>query len=446
MTPPRVAVIGGGPAGCAAAQALREVGCSVQLFEQTAELGGRTWTYRDGPDHLDTGAGFITNFYPRVWALAKTHGFASEVRELNRVTGLHNGRQLARLDVSSPLSFLLFPLISLVDKLQMAWWTLRLTFQRSELDLALPDRLARRDTRSIAEMADQDLSPAIYHHLVRPGIEPFWYFACEDVSAALAETLTAHAAGARFYYVAGGIDRICHAMLDGVTVTTGVSATRVEVSGGKVQLSLSSPSGPSVHEFDKVVIATTASVANRLTQELPETVIPWALRGFLQSQTYAANIHVAFRMPRFPQPLGLNSIFPTGPGAHPLAALSFHRPKDGDKPTHHELVSVYLSDVESRRVMQWSDADLARHAWTLSRSICAVLPEAVPPVLHVNRRPEAIPVHGVGRYQQAVAFQQAQAQSGRTIFFAGDYLATATIDGAIATGRAAAEAMMVPQR
>ena len=194
-----------------------------------------------------------------------------------------------------------------------------------------------------------------------------------------------------------------------------------------------------------MIIATTASVANRLTHELPETVMPWALRGFLQSQTYAANIHIAFRMPRFPQALGLNSIFPAGAGAHPLAALSFHRPKDQNMPTQHELVSIYLSDKESRRVMQWGDADLAQHAWTLARAVCAMLPETVPPVLHVHRRPEAIPVHAVGRYKQAVDFQTAQAQPGRSIFFAGDYLATATIDGAIETGRAAANALMVPR-
>ena len=440
MNPQRVAVIGGGPAGCAAAHALQSAGCSVRLFEQAPEIGGRTWTLRDGADHLDTGAGFITNFYPRVWQLARTEGFADQIRMLHRVTGLHNGRRLARLDVASPLSFLLFPLISLLDKVRMAWWTLRLTLRRKELDLALPEGLQGRDTRSIAQMAHQDLSPAVYHHLVRPGIEPFWYFACEDVSAALAETLTAHAAGASFYYVAGGIDRICHAMLKNVSVSTQTPATALALEGTQIRVSYTGPDGLESDLFDKVIVATTASVANRLTAELPESVMPWSLRAFLQSQTYAANIHIAFRMPRFPVALGLNSIFPTGEGPHPLAALSFHRPKDQDVPTEHELVSVYLSDAESRRVMDWADDTLAAHAWRLAQAVCAALPETVPPVLHTHRRQEAIPVHAVGRYGAAVAFQQTQAEPGRAVFFCGDYLATATIDGAIATGRAAAAA------
>ena len=441
MKPTRVAVIGGGPAGCAAAHALKQAGCDVQLFEQAPEIGGRTWTFRDGSDYLDTGAGFITNFYPRVWKLAESKGFAEHIRELHRVTGLHNGQQLAKLDVSSPISFLRFPLVSILDKLRMAWWTLRLTLRRSKLDLARPEQLVHMDTRSIAQMAHSDLSPALYHHLVRPGIEPFWYFACEDVSAALAETLTAHAAGASFYYVAGGIDRICHAMLDGVTVSTATPVTEVSSEGDGLSLALSADTGATVETFDKVVIATTATVAGRITDGLPESVLPASMRAFLKSQAYAANIHIAFRMPRFPQPLGLNSVFPTGEGAHPLAALSFHRPKDQDVPTEHELVSLYLSDVESRRVMDWSDDALATHAWQLAGAICDHLPQVVPPVLHIHRRSEAIPVHAVGRYRQAVAFQHAQAQAGRNLFFCGDYLATATIDGAIASGRAAAEAL-----
>ena len=443
MKPTRVAVIGGGPAGCAAAHALQQAGCDVHLFEQAPEIGGRTWTFRDGSDYLDTGAGFITNFYPRVWKLAESKGFAGHIRELHRMTGLHNGQQLAKLDVSSPISFLRFPLVSILDKLRMAWWTLRLTLRRSKLDLARPEQLVDMDTRSIAQMAQADLSPDLYHHLVRPGIEPFWYFSCEDVSAALAETLTAHAAGAKFYYVAGGIDRICHAMLEGVSVSTATPVTEVSPDGDGLRLALSADSGPAAETFDKVVIATTATVAGRLTDALSDSVLPPSMRGFLKSQAYAANIHIAFRMPRFPKPLGLNAVFPTGEGSHPLAALSFHRPKDEDVPTEHELVSVYLSDLESLRVMDWTDEALATHAWSLGRAVCADLPQTVPPVLHIHRRAEAIPVHAVGRYAQAVAFQEAQGQSGRSLFFCGDYLSTATIDGAIASGRAAAEAALL---
>jgi len=442
MIEERIAVVGGGPAGCAAAQALHAAGHTVRLFEQAPEIGGRTWTLRDGPDCLDTGAGFITNFYPRVWALAKARGFTEKIQELHRVTGLHDGEALASLNVGSPISFIRFPLVSMGDKLRMAAWTAGLTVQRGRYDLALPKSMAPLDTRSIAELAEEDLSEALYHHLLRPGIEPFWYFACEDVSAALAEVLTAHAAGARFFYVAGGIDQICQSMLEGISVSTRAPVTALAVEGEEVRLSFEESGAAAEAVFDRVIIATTATVADRLTTGLPESVVSASQRQFLQSQAYAANIHIAFRMPRSPESNGLNSIFPCGPGPHPLAALSFHRAKEYGDPPDHELVSVYLSDVESRRVMDWSDEALVAHAWSLGRVVCDALPEAVPPVLHVHRRTEAIPVHAVGRYREAVAFQTSQSAAGRAVYFCGDYLATATIDGAIATGQAAAEALL----
>ena len=60
---------------------------------------------------------------------------------------------------------------------------------------------------------------------------------------------------------------------------------------------------------------------------------------------------------------------------------------------------------------------------------------------HVIRHQEAIPLHAVGRYRAAATFA---AQQSGPVVFAGDYLATATVDGALASGVAAADALQVP--
>ena len=61
-----------------------------------------------------------------------------------------------------------------------------------------------------------------------------------------------------------------------------------------------------------------------------------------------------------------------------------------------------------------------------------ISPQAEPYFL--IRRPEAIPVHAVGRYGLAHEFAEEQRARGGPVHFCGDYLATATIDGAVATG------------
>jgi oxygen-dependent protoporphyrinogen oxidase len=434
----RIAVIGAGPAGAAAAHALAEDGHDVSVFEQAAHIGGRTYTHRDGDDYVDTGAGFITNFYPRALALADSAGFSDRVRELHRVTGLHRDGELAHLSIGSILSFLRFPFIGLADKWRMAKWTAGLSMRRGRYDIALPETLVELDHRSIGEMARADLSEAVYHTLVRPGIEPFWYFDCEEVSAALAEGLAAHAAGAKFYAITGGIDHICGALIKHLTVHTETAAEALRMTPSGVDVTLSSPTGERTESFDRVVLATTATVAQRLIKEVGGAALNDAQQAFLSSQSYAANVHICYRIPRMATPPGLNAIFPCGTDRAPLAALGFNRRKSLHPPTHPtELVSVYLSDPESLRVMDWSDDALASHGLELGRTVFGDLPHEAE-VFHIARRREAIPVHSVGRYRAAVAFQAAQADGDHRIYFCGDYLSTATIDGAIATGLAVA--------
>ena len=196
-----IAVIGAGPAGCAAAFRLHEKGHQVSLFEKGPSPGGRSLSFRQEGYTLDTGAGFITNFYPRVFALSKELGFAQNIKELIRVSGLYADGQTAKLNVGSTWSFLSFPLLGTMDKLKMAWWTAGLTLKRKQYDLVDPAVLRKIDTESITEYARSNLNENIYQSLIRPGIEPFWYFYCEEVSAAMMISLTAQAAFARFYFL-----------------------------------------------------------------------------------------------------------------------------------------------------------------------------------------------------------------------------------------------------
>jgi protoporphyrinogen/coproporphyrinogen III oxidase len=434
MSRQRIAVIGAGPAGAAAANGLTQRGHDVTVYERSAQIGGRTFTYRDGGDLLDTGAGFITNFYPRVWALAENKGFADHIKELNRITGLHTQGHLAYMNIGSLVSFLKFPFMGLREKMKMAAWTGGLTLKRGRYDIANPETLVDLDHRSIGDLAREELTEGIYHTLIRPGVEPFWYFHCEDVSAALVEGLTAHAAGAKFYYVSGGIDQICTHLLTNVPLVLNAEVTQITQTDQGLRVVGSCADGELNEVFDRVVIATTATVADGLTKTLPETVVTAGQRAFLSTQEYAANVHICYRVPRLENPPKLNAIFPCGPGRHALAALSFHRPKSDpsdDKET--ELISVYLSDPESLRVMDWSDEALHDHGLSLGRTVYPDLPQSGE-IFHISRRREAIPVHGVGRYRGAVAFQADQTGGDRSVQFCGDYLATSTVDGAIATG------------
>ena len=59
----KIAVVGAGPAGAAAAYYLNKNGYEVCVFDKESKPGGRTLGYEDERIRLDTGAGFFTNFY-----------------------------------------------------------------------------------------------------------------------------------------------------------------------------------------------------------------------------------------------------------------------------------------------------------------------------------------------------------------------------------------------
>ncbi len=58
-TPIDVAIIGAGPAGLSAARRLTGSGCSVRVFEQNAEVGGRTRSVEVAGEVVNTGAMFV---------------------------------------------------------------------------------------------------------------------------------------------------------------------------------------------------------------------------------------------------------------------------------------------------------------------------------------------------------------------------------------------------
>ena len=83
--------------------------------------------------------------------------------------------------------------------------------------------------------------------------------------------------------------------------------------------------------------------------------------------------------------------------------------------------------------MSWTDDQIAARAIELARELYPAFPEEAD-IYHIARRDEAIPLHAVGRYKLAASFLDEQRANASPLQFCGDYLATATVDGAIATG------------
>ncbi|MEC7209857.1 MAG: NAD(P)-binding protein, partial [Pseudomonadota bacterium] len=114
----KVAIIGGGPAGCAAAYTLQKAGVDFELFEAAEKVGGRTkQLHRDDGYNLGTGALFLMGgIYPRTMALLKEMGRKKQLVPWAGASELmdeDHSRYPVRLD--SFFSFLKLPTLGLRD-------------------------------------------------------------------------------------------------------------------------------------------------------------------------------------------------------------------------------------------------------------------------------------------------------------------------------------------
>ena len=290
----QIAVIGGGPAGCSAAYHAQKMGFKAHLFERSEAIGGRTFTNRALGIPTDTGAGFFTNFYPLLQSLIRELDLQGEV-QLFRDSTMVNGDQRATLKIGSALSFLQFPFLSNAEKLAMIKTTLGLTLGRSRYDLVDPHKLAAFDTETTEQWACRELGKNVYDVIIRPGVESFWYFSCDESSAAMTKALQAQAANAKFYSFKNGMDTICAALIRQVDCHLGVAAQYIEPHRDAYSVRLDNKNW--ADGFDGVIIATTAPLANQLIRKLPTTIVEESVRTFLEAQRYVNHVHAAYRVP-----------------------------------------------------------------------------------------------------------------------------------------------------
>lgn len=432
----RIAVIGGGPAGCCAAWMLHESEVGVELFEKEQHLGGRTRTWRGSELTINTGAAFFTNFYPLMWELLSILGLSRQMVNNDKEIVLCDTHQSYRYQLASIASFFRIPWLTLREKLRVIRLTAGLLLRKTRYDLVDPKRLADFDHESIAEYARRKLGDNVYEHLIRPAVEPYWYFSCEDASAALLMALQAEAPGAQFYSLRGGMDQLASHLAKDVAKHSECEVLEiVRTSDGKFQVTTTS----GIHEtlFDGVIVATQAPQALQLVESLPLTDVTAEQRDFLSSQEYAANINVWYRLGETTAADCGFQLSPVGKEWHGIAAWTDLADVTPDSERSGDRVAgAYLLHDLSLQLLEEPDDVVAARAWHAVRQFNPQLPVHHPEVVRIHRRRNAIPIPAVGRYRLAAEFQNGQRPP---VMFAGDYLATATIEGALQTGRIAAD-------
>jgi protoporphyrinogen/coproporphyrinogen III oxidase len=420
-------IVGAGPAGLAAARRLHASGLSCQVLEAEAVGGGRTRSVVHGGHTLDTGAAFLTSFYPRTLALARGAGVALAA------PGFHPGRagyphallidgRLRPHDIGSLRGYLRFPYVPGAQK-----WRAALAVARgaaARWHVAEPASLAPIDTESAGQWAERELGGAAFEYLVRCAFEPFFFYEAAGASAAVVRALLGHSLRWRLYAPPGGMGLLCAALARRVPVTYGTRVTAIDGEAGQL-----------VARHERGAVAARAAIvaippAALLQVRMPLAAPDWAaIRAVEFAPSLRLNLHYGRTAVLDPP-----AVTPCGPGPRAIVGVSaMSRWLPQRTPPGREIVRVSASASRSAQLAGLSVEAAGRALLADCRGLGLELPD--PDEVTAFEEPHAIVRTPAGHFTGALRFINGVRG---TLDFAGDWLTGSTIEGAVRTGEAAA--------
>ena len=407
---PDALVIGAGLAGLTCARRLHERGLDVQILESSDRVGGRVQTDTVDGFRLDRGFQVLLTAYPETqreldYDALDLHAFRDGA--LVRYNGrFHRIADPRRHPWDAPRT-LLAPIGSPADKLRVLRLCRTLTQQ------SIPQVLEREERTTLDALRTRwGFSSSMINRFFRPFFGGIFFDRTLRASSRMFEFVFKMFAEGRTVLPAGGMDQIPRQMrqhlpddaVRGNARVETIDEQTVTLDGGET---LAAP---------RIVIATEAPEANRLVGDVTPT------EG-------RATVCIYYAAPR--SPLDDPFLVLNGEGVGPINNLAV--PSDvapGYAPDDRALVSVVVvgSPPESGAALEQAVREqlidwfgLAAGGWThlQTQPLSYALPEQAPPFLtppekSVRRRPG--------------------------LYVCGDHRRTASLNGAIASGRAAADA------
>lgn len=436
----RIAVIGGGAAGLAAAWRLTTAGSRVTLFEGAAQVGGRGRSDILEGCVVDTGAQLFGSGFSALFGIAREAG-AGEllVRSPGRDAVLRNGRKhaIAYGSIPSMVTSSALP-AGLKLKLGTRYVPFLLRHAR-QLDASDPvaaggDAL---DDASVAEWGARELGADFVELLAYPLLGAYYGSTPERTSAALYHALARAGLEVSVYAVKGGTGALMRALADAATergaeVRTGVPVTRVKCEvDGRVQVTADDRS----EAYDGAVIAVPAPQVKGLI-DLPAAIARW-LDGVEHAPS--AVLAVVLDRPLKADFFGL-SVLRSDPGVKDLVAVCVQEHKTpGLVPADRGLLVCLGAPAANAALIADPEHGVRRMLTAVER----IFPGMREQILRVKmyRHPYGYPVFYSGYLRHLRQFPESALPPG--IALAGDYLVAPTIEGAIRSGLNAADLFLI---
>ncbi|MEB3061936.1 protoporphyrinogen/coproporphyrinogen oxidase [[Mycobacterium] zoologicum] len=433
----KVAVIGGGPAGCAAAYTLRKHGHEAVLFEAQDHVGGRTSQVLKDGFNLGSGALFLMGgIYPRTNAILKEMGHYDELVRWNADTEVLDAdgrRYTAKFD--QVLSFLGMSALSWKDKLRIATGVVKQLLTPGPKLCFDGAELARHDSgESLETWSRRVLGDRGHNYITVPYMGFLYAVPMSWLSPALF-----HAVLKQFYRLSlsvppQGMGQICDWLIKGspgLDLRLSAPVERITKAGNGYVVS----AADETHTVDAVIVAPEPGVAAELLSEL----IPEASTKKLRECLYSDYAHVQVCYKRNPWPQHHASVaLPANMERDWGACVLLSKRQPTAVPPGGEAVGVYFYTPPLEHL---SDDAIIKSAIDAVHEVYG--PASEPDFVELFHYRRGLSIANPGHYGR---LDSLHAEMPPGIYLAGDYFAHAGVEAAIFSGELAASRLAQDHR
>jgi oxygen-dependent protoporphyrinogen oxidase len=424
----RVAVIGAGIAGLAAAHDLQGAGLTTTVFEARGRVGGRVWTVRKGDFLMDLGTAVYLGTYKDAIALIHEVGLGSEFVERAAMGAIPRGEKRHYLDYGKPLRTAVttgvlsprskFVALKLAGTLFRTW---------RSLGYDTYERLADIDTATVRDYCRDTLNDELLQYLGRPLVSGTWVADDEDTSVALMLWTIRNMLVPNVYNLVTGVAALPEALAAPLDVRLDHAVTDVADTGAAVEVS--HPGG--TDSFDACVIATTAGPALELFPQMDENH-----RALYSTARYRRLGSICLGLSHRPKDPATYFLVPPAEDPDTIAVVADHNKSPGRAPDHKGLLTVLLSHEYLERSEDLDDAQVLDRAIRSAERYHGPLADSVEEHA-VVRWPESVPTIDRGRFKLIAEFTRRRNPQAR-VQFASDLDRIPGLNGALVSGREAA--------
>jgi oxygen-dependent protoporphyrinogen oxidase len=434
----KVAVIGGGLAGLAAASRLAALGAEVALFEREERPGGRAASEREKDFAFEPGAHAVASSDLRLLDLVARTGLAERLLPLRplALAQVERGRAY-RIHPQSPRGVGRIPGLGRLARLRLARLPRLLGRHAPLLDPEAPERAAPRDDRSAADFVRLYFGSRVLERWIGPWLSDTALCEPEAASRVLALGLLAFRRHAWLGTLRGDLGDVAAALAGSLRARCGVAVRAIEPRAAGFRVHHAGPAGQGESDADAVVLAVPPPDVLAVAAD----VLASAERDVLRARRAAPALGLTLGLE---SPLAAHATrirVPRREGL-PFATLVLEPGVPGARVPEGRGLAVLLGAADARAL----DAADERVASRWIAALDGLLPGAAARVAwtRVHRWVSAFPRFDVGDHRALARLRRVEADArarGRRLYLAGDHLIGPTLEAAVVSGERAAAAL-----